>query len=1204
MTSSVNLSDIATRLRRSESFQGFTPSIASQVYVPENVLPLVLGAWVQEEPTGSFLVGVPTSSDADKLVNALRAFCKHDRVFHFPAWETLPFERVSPSIEIVGRRQQVIWELTNSVDQAIVVASSRALTQKVALQSPLSEPITLLPGTTPQVGGLHELVSHLVAMGYTREYQVEHRGEVALRGGIVDVFPSLGSYPIRVEFFGDDVDRLTTFNANDQRSTADIDAVTIYAARELAITDHIKARAGELIELCPWGKMRWELVEQGVFFDGMESWLPWLQPEAGLISDLFPEGSSGVFVDLDRITARSMEIIDEENSLAKALAPTWGIPDDGVNFPTLHVPVDQISFKSSGSLGLVSRTPRADGRSIVSATQWNFLDLGDSNKIVERLSELVDKKYLVLICASGRGSKARIYQNLTSAGLVVEVLDEPVELDSTRSEEAPAKRAGLKAEDVGTYLRTATAKICIVELALEDGFILDQHHLAVISENDLTGRHRVHKTIASAKPGRSRSESSTTYGFFDDLSPGDYVVHQHHGVGKFSGMVRRSLGGAEKDYLLVEYRGNDKLYVPSDQMDLLSRYSGGDSPSLHRLGGSEFQKTKAKVRKEIEKIAQELVVLYSKRLAQPGFQFSPDTVWQGELEDSFSFVETPDQLKAVAQVKSDMESTRPMDRIVCGDVGFGKTEVAIRAAFKAVQDGKQVAVLVPTTLLAQQHYETFSDRMAQFPVSIEVLSRFLTAQQAKKVTNSLATGEADLVIGTHRLLSGDIEFKNLGLLVVDEEQRFGVNHKEAIKKLATNVDVLTLTASPIPRTLEMGLTGIRDITILSTPPVERQPILTYVGPLEEPVIVEAIRRELLREGQVFYVHNLVRDIQACANRLRELVPEARVVVAHGQMDEGTLERVVVDFADGKYDVLCCTTIIESGIDMPTVNTLVVDRADRLGLGQLHQLRGRVGRSGARAYAYLLYPPQVSLTETAYERLKTIGDNVELGSGLRIAMRDLEIRGAGNLLGRDQSGQISAVGYDMYVSMVSDALSELKGEVTERQVEIKLELPVDAYIPESYISRDDLRIEAYRQLASVRTNSELDEIVAEWTDRYGKIPGKARSLLDVTRLRVFCMTNAIDEIVVTPGRPGGPNGGKTLAKISPIMLKASGRVRLSRLFPDASAREAPRQHGPGLSQQEDQSTTEAPITLALPIDGSVADLPEYLIKSLASLLGLD
>ncbi|HWH34109.1 MAG TPA: transcription-repair coupling factor, partial [Acidimicrobiales bacterium] len=639
-------------------------------------------------------------------------------------------------------------------------------------------------------------------------------------------------------------------------------------------------------------------------------------------------------------------------------------------------------------------------------------------------------------------------------------------------------------------------------------------------------------------------------GFFDNLAPGDHVVHVQHGVARYRGMVTRAMGGVERDYLLLEYRGGDKLYVPTEAIDTVRHYTGGDAPTLHRMGGSDWQRAKSQARAATREIAQELVALYQRRAAATGHAFSPDTPWQREMEEAFPYKETPDQDRAIAEVKADMERSRPMDRLVCGDVGFGKTEIALRAAFKAVQDGMQVAVLVPTTLLAQQHGTTFGDRLAPYPVRVEVLSRFLTAAQTKEVLAGLADGDVDIVIGTHRLLSGDVAFKRLGLLVVDEEQRFGVTHKEAIKELKVDLDVLSLSATPIPRTLEMSLTGIRDLSLLHTPPAERQPILTYVGDHDDRAVAEALRRELLREGQVFFVHNRVSDIDHVAAGLSELVPEARIAVAHGQMDEGSLERVVLDFWHGDYDVLVCTTIIESGIDMPTVNTLVVDRADRLGLGQLHQLRGRVGRAGSRAYAYLFHPRDHSLSEEAYERLKTIGEATELGSGFKIAMRDLEIRGAGNLLGETQSGHIAAVGYDLYVQMVSEAVAELKGEAPPEPVDITLDLPLGAHLPAAYVVTEELRLEAYRRLAGVSTAGEVADVRAEWEDRYGPVPEPAEALLAVARLRAECRRSGVRQISVT----ASPVGRGPVARLSPVRLAASATVRLRRLQRDASYRE--------------------------------------------------
>ena len=758
----------------------------------------------------------------------------------------------------------------------------------------------------------------------------------------------------------------------------------------------------------------------------------------------------------------------------------------------------------------------------------------------------------MVVCADGEGSASRIEKLLSQHGLSF-----PIRIPDDGTAPNPAD------------LRSAGGSI--VHAPLERGCILPAVKLALLAEADLTGRRRTHR---AAKAPRREAQR-----FFEDLKVGDHVVHHVHGVGRFDGMVTRSMGGAERDYLLLEYRGGDKLYVPSDQIDSIRLYSGGETPRLNKMGGSDFSRSKSKVRSAVAEIAQELVVLYQTRVSTAGHAFGVDTPWQLEMELAFPFQETPDQITAIASVKEDMESTVPMDRLVCGDVGFGKTEVALRAAFKAVQDGFQVAILVPTTLLAQQHYQTFSDRFAGFPVRVESLSRFLTPAQTRSVVKRLGTGEVDIVIGTHRLLSGDITFKKLGLLVVDEEQRFGVSHKESIKQFKAAVDVLTLTATPIPRTLEMSLTGIRDLSLLNTPPAARQPILTYVGEFDERAVTESIRRELLREGQVFYVHNRVRDIEQQATRIRELVPEARVAVAHGQMDEGSLEKVVVDFWQGEYDVLVCTTIIESGIDMPTVNTLVVERADLLGLGQLHQLRGRVGRAGQRAYAYLFFPPDRQLSEEAYERLKTIGEATELGSGFRIAMRDLEIRGAGNLLGTGQSGHVASVGYDLYMQMVNEAIAELNGEVAVVPEEIVLELPAPAFLPPDYVEREDVRLDAYRRLAAVQTSGDVDDIALEWVDRFGPVPPPAAALLQVARVRAECVRTGVTSVTVLKNSTlAGPG---LVAHVSPIRLPQSKQMRLARLYKGAVYRE---------QEQE----------LRLPVRGG-AGIAEDLIAALGELV---
>ena len=606
-----------------------------------------------------------------------------------------------------------------------------------------------------------------------------------------------------------------------------------------------------------------------------------------------------------------------------------------------------------------------------------------------------------------------------------------------------------------------------------------------------------------------------------------------------------------REYLVLEYapskRGapGDRLFVPTDQLDQVTRYVGGDTPALSKMGGADWASTKSKARKAVKEIAGELIRLYSARMASRGYAFGPDTPWQRELEEAFPYVETPDQLTTINEVKADMEREIPMDRLISGDVGYGKTEIAVRAAFKAVQDGKQVAVLVPTTLLAQQHYETFTERFSGFPLVVKPLSRFQTGKEAKETADGVKAGSVDVVIGTHRLLSKDFGFKDLGLVIVDEEQRFGVEHKEALKKMRTNVDVLAMSATPIPRTLEMSLTGIRETSTLATPPEERHPVLTYVGPYTDKQTSAAIRRELMREGQVFFVHNRVSTIDRTAAKIRELVPEARVEVAHGQMSESRLEQIIVDFWEKRFDVLVCTTIIETGLDISNANTLIVDGADKYGLSQLHQLRGRVGRGRERAYAYFLYPSEKPLGEVALERLKAVATHNELGAGMQLAMKDLEIRGAGNLLGGEQSGHIQGVGFDLYIRLVGEAVAEYRGEAEEKAAEMKIELPVNAHLPHDYVPGERLRLEAYRKLASAITYEAIEEVLAELVDRYGELPLPAKNLIDVARFRVGAREAGLSDVALQGN----------FIKFSPAQLPESKLMRLTRMYPGAQAKPA-------------------------------------------------
>jgi transcription-repair coupling factor (superfamily II helicase) len=826
-------------------------------------------------------------------------------------------------------------------------------------------------------------------------------------------------------------------------------------------------------------------------------------------------------VEPDRVGQRLADLLDEERELTDAVATTWKASSP---VPLLHTNWhDVLEGRADINLEPTVGSLGSSGLNLGSPPVVQ----GDPSRIAAHVRSWSTVRRGVVL-TSNAAAVERMAEQLRSEGL--EVTTDPAKVLEVR--------------------------LSVLESSLPAGFSLDDPEVVVWSESDLTGRRVVHRA--------ARTRTRNVDGFFDDLAIGSYVVHRQHGVAKFSGTTTRAINGTTRDYLILEFK-DGRSYWPTEQIDALTPYSGGDAPALSRMGGAEWQKTRAKARAAAFLVAQELVDLYRQRSVAKGHAFSPDSAWQREMEDLFAFTLTTDQAQAMEDIKADMELERPMDRLICADVGFGKTELAVRAAFKAVQDNKQVAILVPTTLLASQHFATFSDRFAGFPVKVAMLSRFVDDAETKVTLQGLREGTIDVVIGTHRLLSDTVAFKDLGLLVVDEEQRFGVGHKEAIKAKSLDVDVLTLSASPIPRTLEMAFAGIRDLSMVTTPPADRRPILTHVGEYSEPAVVEAIRRELLREGQVFYVHNRVADIDEVAKRLGQLVADARIAVAHGQMDEGTLEQVMVDFWERRYDVLVCTTIVESGIDLPSVNTLIVDRADRLGLGQMHQLRGRVGRSGQRAYAYLFHPTDKVLSETAYERLRTIGDNTALGSGFKIAMRDLEIRGAGNLLGHDQSGPVAAVGYDLYVQLVAEAVADAKGFVVPEVATVNLDVPGEAHLPKNYVGADDARLEAYRHLANVNTLEELADLRDEWVDRYGPLPPAAQGLLELGELRLRCLLLGVTTLSVLPARVGVRS--KPVVRLAPLSLSLSQQLRLRRLHGSRAYDEGTKEFRAELSEHE-------------------------------------
>jgi transcription-repair coupling factor (superfamily II helicase) len=805
---------------------------------------------------------------------------------------------------------------------------------------------------------------------------------------------------------------------------------------------------------------------------------------------------------------RCRELVKEESELASALAPTWGetAPEAG-DHPLLFLDLEAV-MDGREHLGMPA-VPSSPADPVLRVTSLD-VTAGDPASVAVGLRQLVDRGCAAVVAMDGESAADRVARLLAEEGLSLDRV-------STLNDPRPA----------------------IIAQGVHNGFVISDMGVAVVGEQEVAGRRRAHRRSA-----RIRSRSAQQY---RDLTEGDYVVHFQHGIGRFEGLVSRTMVGVERDYIVISYAGSDRLYVPVDQLAAVKPYTGGETPRVSRMGGKDWSDQKARVRKEVAAVAAQVVELHRRRAVAEGHAYDPDTPWQTELEGAFPFEETHDQLRAIGEVKADMEAARPMDRLIFGDVGFGKTEVAIRAVFKAVQSGRQAAVLCPTTLLAQQHHQTFADRLDPYPVRVEVLSRFLTEKQASRVVAGLATGEVDVVVGTHRLLSEDVAFKSLGLLVIDEEQRFGVAAKDAIKRLRVGVDVLTLTATPIPRTLEMALTGIRDVSHIRTPPEDRHPILTYVGPFDDQAVSAAIRREILREGQVFYVHNRVQSIDRAVARLRELVPDARYVVAHGQMSEGQLEQVMIDFWNHSYDVLVATTIIESGLDLPKVNTLIVERADLLGLAQLYQLRGRVGRSSQRAYAYLFHPTDRILTEDAHRRLNAIGEATDLGSAFQLALRDLEIRGAGSILGEIQSGHVAAVGFDLYSELVAEAVLEMEGRPAPESgpPEVRIDLPVDAHIPDTYIADQELRLEAYRRLAGAVTHGDVDDVVAEWSDRFGDLPAEADSLIDLARLRVEAIRVGLSEVVKL----------RDEVRMGPVDLKPSQEVRLERLSRESVLRAA-------------------------------------------------
>ncbi len=1114
------------------------------VVTPDAAIPFLAAGMARHRLV---LAVTATTRQAEDLAAAASSLTGSARVAVLPAWETLPHERLSPSSDTVGRRLAVLRRLAHPdpADDTIgpldlVVAPIRALLQPIVQGLGDLQPVVVRPGD--QIAH-EELAEALVDIGYAPTDLVEKRGQFAIRGGILDVFPPTEEHPLRVEFWGDDVEEIRYFRVADQRSL-EVARHGLWAppCRELLLSPAVRERAAALAERHPQLTEMCAKIAEGIAVEGMEALAPVLADGMETVVEALARAGTRdsaplvLLCDPELVRTKAHDLVATSNEF---LAASWHNAAVGNETPidlgaATYRTVEEVreaadhlgvAWWTAGPFGMAVAGDQTDADSpdaphvldevtIAPAITATPAYRGDGTALVADIRQALSAGRRVVAVTAGVGSAQRLAEQLGAA-------------------DVPARVApGI------TRWPPAPGVVTVTTGRLDHGLDAPACDLLVITETDIRGQKGSTRDMARM-PSRRRNTVDPL-----QLAAGDFVVHEQHGVGRYVEMTQRTVGGATREYLVLEYapskRGQppDRLYVPTDQLDQVTRYVGGEAPSVHRLGGADWQQTKTRARKAVRQIAGELVKLYAARQQAVGYAFGPDSPWQRELEDAFAYTETPDQDSTINEVKADMERAIPMDRLVCGDVGYGKTEIAVRAAFKAVQDGKQVAVLVPTTLLVQQHFQTFSDRYSGFPVKVAALSRFQSDKEASTILDGLADGTVDVVIGTHRLFSSRTRFKDLGLLVVDEEQRFGVEHKEHIKALRTNVDVLTMSATPIPRTLEMAVTGIREMSTILTPPEERLPILTYVGAYDPKQISAAIRRELLRDGQVFFVHNRVESIDRVAAKLRDLVPEARIATAHGQMNEHALEQIIVDFWEKRFDVLVSTTIVESGLDIPNANTLIVDRADTFGLSQLHQLRGRVGRGRERAYAYFLYPPEKPLTQTAHDRLATIAAHTDLGAGMAVAMKDLEIRGAGNMLGGEQSGHIADVGFDLYIRLVGEALAEYRGDAGAELADVKVELPVDAHIPHSYVAGERLRLEAYKRIAAASDEHGIAEVEAELRDRYGPLPEPVQRLMDVARLRVLARGAGVSEVVLAG----------TYVRFGGVDLPESRRLRLVRLYP--------------------------------------------------------
>jgi transcription-repair coupling factor (superfamily II helicase) len=1033
---------------------------------------------------------------AERFLQELLFFAGPDpKVMHYPGWDLKPFEKISPPSEVMGQRWKVRNHLLTAPTPGIVVASLAAVLSRVPPREVLHRFAFSL--STDQEFLREELIARLEGLGYSRVSLVSEMGEFAVRGHLADVFSPSSLLPLRVEFSGDNVESIRTFEPDSQRSSEFLERALILPVKEILFFQEFLDRAAKKLTAAlakgpslqeSMEELR-EKIQQGIPFPAVESYQPLFYSALETFFDYLPPQTIILLEEppeLEEESARFWEEGREYWQQAMARGEFWPKPEE------LFLPVEEFvdlsgAFSRVALQELEVREKEEAAASLRLETESNEhlrsellaskSEEGILQLLAQRIRTRADKGVITLLTCSGMRSAQRLEEMLTQHSLSVQILNKPF------SSWTPADSSGWN--------------VTLLIGDLSRGFVFPPAGLMLITESELFGEKRPRKRPPAAHQDHALAA-------FGELQINDYVVHTDHGIGIYRGLMKLTLGEEEHDFLVMEYQGGDKLYLPAYRLNLVHKYvgSGEDGPRVDRLGGTSWEKAKQRVKHSLRELAEELVKLYAARTVVQGYAFSPVDELFKEFEASFEYEETTDQMQAIEDVQGDMDKEKPMDRLVCGDVGFGKTEVALRAAFRSMMDGKQVAVLVPTTVLAQQHFQTFSRRFTPYPFRVEMLSRFRSRAEQKQTLEDLAKGKVDVVIGTHRLLQRDVAFKDLGLLVIDEEHRFGVRHKERLKHMRSNVDALTLTATPIPRTLQMSLGGIRDLSVIETPPEERLAIRTYVTEFDEEVIRDAIRRELRRGGQIFFVHNRVHSIPSMEKLLRRLVPESRLAIAHGQMAEKELERTMLAFVRKEVDLLLTTTIIESGLDFPSANTIIINRADRLGLAQMYQLRGRVGRSKERAYAYLLVPGFASMGSDARKRLAALQEVTELGSGLKLAMHDLEIRGAGALLGDAQSGHVAAVGFDMYLQILEQAVQELKGEEVVVEVEPEIDLPIPAFIPGDYVEDINQRLVFYRRFSSAKTEEGVQEIEGELRDRYGPLPQVLENLLEVMNLKLL------------------------------------------------------------------------------------------------------